>query len=64
MTTQTWRTSSYTAPDNNCVEVARDTEHAAVRDTKNRHAGYLTFDSRAFTTFLAEVRAGRTGHSR
>lgn len=53
----TWRTSSYSGHDNNCVEVARNAEYAAIRDTKARAAGHLTLTSRAFAAFLADARS-------
>lgn len=56
-----WRTSSRSGGGQNCVEVARSTTWAAVRDTKNREAATLTFDAAAFDAFLSNIKAGRFG---
>lgn len=54
-----WRTSSYTR-SYQCVEVGRtDDGCAAVRDSKNRRAGYFTVTSRQWTLFVDNVCAGR-----
>ncbi len=54
-----WRTSSRSGGGQNCVEVARSTTWAAVRDTKNREAATLTFDAATFDAFLANIKAER-----
>jgi hypothetical protein len=56
-----WRKSSRSGGGQNCVEVARSRTWAAVRDTKNRTAGTLSFDGPAFSGFLAAVKADRLG---
>ena len=38
-----WRTSSYTASNGACVEVAETAAEVRVRDTKDRKGGQLTF---------------------
>ena len=43
MTKLEWRTSSYTAGNGACVEVAESTTEIHVRDTKDREGGQLTF---------------------
>ncbi|MBP2476945.1 hypothetical protein JOF53_005817 [Crossiella equi] len=48
-----WRKSSYSGGGNNCVEVALPAGEAAVRDTKNRSAGTLTFTRAQWHGFLA-----------
>lgn len=52
-----WRTSSRSGGGQNCVEVARSTTWAAVRDTKNRDGATLTFGPATFDAFLADVKA-------
>lgn len=59
-----WRTSSHTGKDE-CVEVADIPGAVAepavvvvlVRDTKDRAAGHLTVDPRAWTVFLRQAAA-------
>ena len=48
-----WFTSSYSGPNNNsCVE-ARFADHGIdVRDSKDRRAGHLSFDSDRWSDFL------------
>ncbi|GAA1086181.1 DUF397 domain-containing protein [Nocardiopsis composta] len=48
-----WKKSSYSAAtSNNCVEVADSPQVSAVRDTKHRHLGALTFSSPEWQAFL------------
>jgi hypothetical protein len=47
-----WRKSSRSGGAQNCVEVARSAERAAVRDTKSRGSGTLVFRTEAFQAFL------------
>jgi hypothetical protein len=55
----TWRISSYSGQNNNCVEFAElDADRAAVRDSKDRGGPLLTFPGAAFAAFTAGVRAG------
>ncbi|MFD9895289.1 DUF397 domain-containing protein [Amycolatopsis sp. NPDC059027] len=51
-----WRKSTRSGGAQNCVEVAQSATWAAVRDTKNRDAGALTFSAEAFTAFLAAAK--------
>ncbi|MBQ1081912.1 DUF397 domain-containing protein [Nocardiopsis sp. B62] len=54
----TFRKSSYSTPQGqNCVEVADLPGEHLVRDTQNRHAGYLGF---AGTEWAAALRVIRT----
>lgn len=53
-----WRTSSRSGGGQNCVEVARSTTWAAIRDTKNRDAGTLVFDAATFDPVLANIKTG------
>jgi hypothetical protein len=50
--TATWRKSSFSSPDANCVEVAFG-EVVGVRDSKNT-APELSFPVDAWTVFLAD----------
>ncbi|MEU3017083.1 DUF397 domain-containing protein [Nocardiopsis sp. NPDC007018] len=56
----TFRKSSYSqGRTENCVEVADLPNGAAVRDTKNRSAGHLTFASQEWTAMLSTARSQR-----
>ncbi|MEU6129273.1 DUF397 domain-containing protein [Saccharopolyspora sp. NPDC047091] len=54
-----WRTSSYSNGGGQCVEVGGLPGGAAVRDSKDRAAGHLSFDRPQWTVFLAAVARGR-----
>jgi uncharacterized protein DUF397 len=54
-----WRKSSRSANTDNCVEVGRVGDGAAVRDTKDRGAGYFTATGAQWRSFLSAVKAGR-----
>ncbi|MFI0466202.1 DUF397 domain-containing protein [Saccharopolyspora sp. 5N102] len=54
-----WFKSSYSATQDACVEVAMVPGVVGVRDTKDRDGGTLVFDSVAWSSFLAHVKAGR-----
>ncbi|WP_433871008.1 DUF397 domain-containing protein [Saccharopolyspora sp. CA-218241] len=54
-----WRTSSYSGNQTNCVEVGRVGDGAAVRDTKDRGAGYFTATGAQWSAFVDAVKAGR-----
>ncbi|WP_084402266.1 DUF397 domain-containing protein [Lentzea albidocapillata] len=55
---KTWRKSSYTAPDNNCVELTVSETETFVRDSKDPGGGALTFSARTWMTFLAKTKSG------
>ncbi|MER7011411.1 DUF397 domain-containing protein [Saccharopolyspora sp. NPDC000359] len=59
MTPTGWRKSSFSGNQGDCVEVGRVGGGAAVRDTKNRAAGYLTTGREQWTAFVAAVKDGR-----
>ncbi|MFI0463886.1 DUF397 domain-containing protein [Saccharopolyspora sp. NPDC003752] len=54
-----WRKSSRSAQVSDCVEVGRFGDGAAVRDSKNRAAGYFAVSGGQWRSFVAGVRAGR-----
>lgn len=53
-----WRTSTYTAANEACVEVAPVPHVIAVRDSKNRTGPVLTFDDRTWSAFLGTIKNG------
>lgn len=57
-----WRTSSYSLNGGGqCVEARRthDAARVALRDSQNRHHGYLLFPGREWTAFLHAARHGQ-----
>jgi hypothetical protein len=55
-----WRTSTYSGNGaNDCVELTVGVEETAVRDSKDRAGGHLTFSRRAFEAFLADPKPTR-----
>ena len=54
-----WRKSSYSGDHNECVEMARSSGWAAVRDSKLGEASpVLSFSVKAFGVLLARCKAG------
>ncbi|GAA2783563.1 DUF397 domain-containing protein [Saccharopolyspora taberi] len=53
-----WRKSSRSHQHTDCVEVGRLGGGAAVRDTKNRAAGYFTTTGRQWQNFLTALKNG------
>lgn len=54
-----WRKSSWSAYNGNCVEVAElRTGAIAVRDTKDREGPVLVLDRTDWGSFLARVKSG------
>jgi hypothetical protein len=52
-----WRTSTYSGPNNECVEVAPSTtEGAAIRDSKDREVGVIRADRSAWSSLIAELK--------
>ncbi|WP_258348620.1 DUF397 domain-containing protein [Saccharopolyspora gregorii] len=54
-----WRKSSRSVNTDNCVEVGRSAGGAAVRDTKDRAAGYFAVPRPRWSEFLAALKSGR-----
>ncbi|MFI6736677.1 DUF397 domain-containing protein [Nonomuraea sp. NPDC050451] len=53
-----WRTSTFSGNGQSCVEVAITATMVAVRDTKDREGGFLTFRPDEWDAFLDGVRHG------
>lgn len=58
LTLATWRKSTRTMGETNCVEVANFGGHRAVRDSKNPTGPALTFTAAEWSVFTAAIRAG------
>ncbi|QIZ36945.1 DUF397 domain-containing protein [Saccharopolyspora sp. ASAGF58] len=54
-----WRKSSRSHQQTACVEVGRAEYGAAVRDTKDRAAGYFTTTAQQWRLFVTAVKCGR-----
>lgn len=55
----TWRKSSYSQGQNNCVEIARTGRWVGVRDSKlGQHSPVLVFTEAEWAAFQAAVRDG------
>ncbi len=52
----TWRKSSFSTGQNDCVEVATTQADVLVRDSKNREAGFLTVSRNAWAKLLYEIK--------
>lgn len=51
----TWRKSSYSGGQTNCVEIALAPEAARLRDTKAREHGHLELPTEAWRSLLDRV---------
>jgi hypothetical protein len=56
--TRTWRKSSYSTAQGNCVEVCTDEATVAVRDSKNVAGPELEFTGRAWADFVRGIKDG------
>lgn len=54
-----WRKSSHSGGNNDCVEMARGTEAALIRDSKNPSGPVLRFPVATLSMFLDIARASR-----
>lgn len=54
-----WRTSSWSQPQTSCVEVGHVLDGAAVRDSKDRAAGYFVTSRSQWQAFVDAVKADR-----
>lgn len=52
----TWRKSTYSSNNANCVEVARIGQAVGVRDAKNVTGTTLAFSARPWSAFLTSLR--------
>lgn len=52
----TWRKSTYSNTQGNCIEVAALTGTVAIRDSKSPEAGHLSLSAEAFTALVAKVK--------
>jgi hypothetical protein len=56
MTHQTWRKSSFSGSQAQCVEVGEAAGAVAVRDTRNRDGAVLTLSVGAWKAFTATIK--------
>jgi hypothetical protein len=56
--TRTWRKSSYSTAQGNCVEVCTDEATVAVRDSKNVAGPELEFTGPAWADFVQGIKDG------
>ncbi|MGC0420764.1 DUF397 domain-containing protein [Embleya sp. AB8] len=54
-----WRKSSYSASNQECVEIALFSAATVVRDTKDRERGHLTMPPKAWVALLGTVKSAR-----
>ncbi|MEV7038383.1 DUF397 domain-containing protein [Amycolatopsis sp. NPDC051061] len=51
-----WQKSSYSAPENECVEVALLVDRAAVRDSKDPRGGFFELPGAGWSAFLTVLK--------
>jgi hypothetical protein len=54
---RTWRKSSYSANQGECVEVTSIQSHVAVRDSKDPHGPVLTVTPEGWADLIAHLRS-------
>lgn len=54
-----WRKSRRSQQQTACVEVGRLGSGAALRDTKDRDAGYFTAGAAEWASFIGAIKSGR-----
>ena len=54
-----WKTSSYSGSSGDCVQVARMSGGAVVRDSKNTNGPVLTFSADVWRAFIGKVKSGQ-----
>ncbi|ASU79948.1 DUF397 domain-containing protein [Actinopolyspora erythraea] len=54
-----WRKSSRSKQHTHCIEVGQLSDGAAVRDTKDRSAGYFTTTGQQWAAFIDAVKSNR-----
>jgi Domain of unknown function (DUF397) len=54
----TWRTSSRSATQGQCVEIAHTATVTGIRDSKNPTGGHLILTPAQWTSFLSQVKNG------
>ncbi|WP_345555548.1 DUF397 domain-containing protein [Streptomonospora halophila] len=59
LSARTWRKSSYSGTNANCVEYAQLPSSVAVRDSRHPQAGHLSFPRAEWSAFLTAVKAAR-----
>lgn len=59
MTTFTWKKSTYSGDESDCVELACDEDARSVRDSKHPAGGALVFSGATVDAFLGSVKSGR-----
>lgn len=52
-----WRKSTYSGPQDNCVEVADLDPHVGIRDSKNPSGGHLSVTPAVWATFVNSLKA-------
>jgi hypothetical protein len=57
-----WRKSSFSGPQQNCVELATTADAVHVRDSKHPERGHLTFAPAEVGALVAAARAGELDH--
>jgi Domain of unknown function (DUF397) len=56
MTSQIWRTSTYSGSEGNCVEVADTARVVLVRDSTDRGGAVLTLSADTWRAFLGAIK--------